>query len=225
MFSKAAPYFGFALLVVGIMIGIFGAITPVTTAVQKPVSLVDTPVGVDPNDYATQNLQMVQGQTVNVALSIVNSTVKFSFDIMNQTQYYIWYGCAPLCYQPLLNGSGTYYQQANETTPYMINVTVTPSSPYSGSFTAPSNGTYYFVFDNSIGSSWSTYIGRNATGYTKGTFALSEIEPTRVNAANWVVVGIGSAAMLAGGALPYVFWQKPPNKRVATTPRICEDIS
>jgi hypothetical protein len=214
--SKAA-YFGFALLILGVALGIFGATSPVSSASQQSLKLVDTPLGVDPNDYATQNLQMVKGQTINVVLSIDNQSVMFTFDIMNQTQYYIWYGCAPLCYQPLLGGDGTYYQHANETTPFLVNETVTPSSPYSASFTAPSNGTYYFVFDNSIGTSWSTYVNHNASGYTEGSFALSETQWINHYSANWPLVGLGSVAMLVGGILPALFWQERAGKRIEGT--------
>jgi hypothetical protein len=205
---STVSYIGFALLILGLVIGIFGAITPVSNTSSRSVTLVNTPVGVDPNDYATQNLQMIKGQTIHVSAAIDNQSVIFTFDIMNQTQYYNWYGCAPGCHQPLLGGNGTYYEQANETVPYLVNVTVTPSSPYSASFTAPSNGTYYFVFDNSIGSSWSTYINHNATGYTEGSFALSEVQPVAAYSANWPLVGAGSGAMLGGGAVYAVFWQK-----------------
>jgi len=209
----SVAYFGIFLIIVGLAVGIFGAVTPISSASNRSVTLVSTPLGVDPNDYATQNLQMVKGQTVDVELSIENQSVMFSFDIMNQTQYYIWYGCAPLCYQPLLGGKGTYYQQANETTPYLANATVSPSSPYSASFTAPSNGTYYFVFDNSIGESWVTYVGHNASGYTVGKFVLNENETVPSYTANWLLVGLGSVAMLAGGSLPAVFWQKKPTRK------------
>ncbi len=209
--SKIA-YVGFFLLIIGLILGVIGATSPISNAADKSVSLVNTPLGVDPNDYATQDLQMTKGQTVDVSLSIVNQSVLFSFDIMNQTQYYIWYGCAPLCYQPLLGGQGAYYQQSNETTPYLVNVTVTSTSPYSHAFTAPSNGTYYFVFDNSIGSSWSTYIGHNATGYTEGQFALAETQPTRVYSANWPLVGMGAGVMLTGGVVGTVFWGKKSSR-------------
>ncbi len=212
MFLKGA-YIGFVLLILGVVIGIFGAITPISSTSERTVSLVNTPLGIDPNDYATQNLQMTKGQTVNVSLSIDNQSTIFSFDIMNQTQYYIWYGCAPDCYQPLLGGHGTYYQQAKETTPYLVNASVSPSSPYNATFTAPSNGTYYFVFDNSIGASWSTYINHNASGYTIGRFALSEVQPVRVYSANLLFVGLGSVAMLAGGAIPAIFWQKKTDRK------------
>lgn len=195
------------------MLGILGATTPISHASQQTVSLVNTPLGVDPNDYATQNLQMITGQSVNVYLSIDNQSVLFSFDIMNQTQYYIWYGCAPECHQPLLGGNGTYYERANETTPYLINETVSPSSPYSASFTAPSNGTYYFVFDNSIGSSWSTYINHNASGYTVGRFELTESKSVHVSSANWPLLGLGSVVMLGGGAIPAIFWEKKKSAR------------
>jgi hypothetical protein len=213
MLSKSAYYVGFGLLLLGVVVGIYGAVTPISSPSQKAVSLVNTSLGVDPNDYATQNLQMVKGQTVNVSLSIDNQTTTFTFDVMNQTQYYIWYGCAPTCHQPLLGGNGTYYERANETTPYLVNVTVSSSSPYSTTFSAPSNGTYYFVFDNSIGQSWDTYLNHNATGYVEGKFALSEVESVSVHSVNWIFLGIGSVAMLAGGSLPVIFWEKKQSGR------------
>lgn len=212
MLSKIA-YLGLGLLVAGLVVGLFGAIAPVSSASQQNISLVSTPVGVDPNDYATQNLPMTKGQIVHVNLSIDNQSVIFSFDIMNQTQYYVWYGCAPQCHQPLLRGNGTYYEQANETTPYLVNATVSPASPYSDSFTAPSNGTYYFVFDNSIGTSWSTYVNQDAAGYTVGRFELTELEAVDTRAVNWPFLGLGSVTMILGGALSTVFWKTKPSRK------------
>lgn len=206
MFLKVA-YVGFVLLAFGLAIGIFGAISPSSNKVEQPTTLVNTPLGVDPNDYATQNLQMTKGQKVEISLSIENQSLIFSFVVMNQSQYYIWYGCAPDCHQPLLGGTGSFFQQANESVPYFVNVTVTPDTPYNGSFTAPTNGTYYFVFDNSIGSSWSTYLNHNATGYAVGEFALTEVEENTIRSANWPLLGLGSGVMLAGGAIPALFWK------------------
>ena len=88
MISKASSL-GFALLLLGIVVGIFGAITPVSSSSQQSIRLVDTPLGVDPNDYATQNLQMVKGQTVNVNLSIDNQSVMFTFDIESDSVLYL----------------------------------------------------------------------------------------------------------------------------------------
>ncbi len=204
MLSKAA-YVGLVILVIGIAIGLVGAFTPQSTTRQQSVTLLNTVISVDPNDYATKNLQMTQGQSVGIKLSISNQTI-FFFYVMNQTQYYVWYGCAPQCHQPLLGGQGTFSQQANETTPDFVNATVTPATPYAGSFSAPSNGTYYFVFDNSIGPSWSTYINHNASGNTIGSFALSEVQPVKNYSANWLLLGAGSAVMLVGGAIATVFW-------------------
>jgi hypothetical protein len=205
-------YVGLAILVIGALVAIVGAVTPVSKISEDSVTLINTAFSVDPNDYATQNLQMTGGQSVSIALSIKNQSI-FTFDIMNQTQYYVWYGCAPKCHQPLLGGQGTYFEQANETTPYLVNVTVTPSSPYAGNFSAPFNGTYYFVFDNSIGSSWSSYLNRNASGNTVGNFALSTVEPGKNYSVNWIFVSAGSALMLAGGSFSTLFWKgsKPKN--------------
>jgi len=199
MASKAV-YAGLVILVVGAAVGVLGAANPVATLSQGRVALIDTPVTVGPNDYATQSLEMTAGQSLQVSLRIDNRTT-FSFEIMNQTQYDAWYDCAPRCHQPLLGGSGTYYQQAKEETPTQLNVTVSPSSPYAGQFTAPSNATYYFVLDNSIGPTWTTYLDQDANGSTTGQIALTSTQPVTDYSVNWSIVGLGSALMLAGGAM------------------------
>jgi hypothetical protein len=210
MFTRLA-YIGFVLLPVGLAVAIFGAISPVGTHLTQSITLVNTPVGVDPNDYATQNLQMIAGQTIGIDLSIQNQSLIFSFDIMNQTQYYVWYGCAPECHQPLLGGSGNYSQQANERKAYLTNATVSLDSPFNSSFTAPSNGTYYFVFDNSVGSSWSTYVNRDAIGYAVGNFKLTEVESGVVDSPNWMILILGALLMLIAGIVCAICWK--PTRR------------
>jgi len=191
---------GLAILVSGTMIGMVGVATPAASTSQQPVALVKTEVTLDPNDYATQSLVMTSGKTVQIALSIDNRTI-FTFDVMNQTQYDVWYNCAPRCHQPLLGGNGKYYQQANEVTPTQVNVTVSPASPFTASFTAPSNATYYFVLDNSVGPTWADYLNQNATGSTMGQLTLTSSQAVTDFAVNWEFVGLGSAAILVGGAI------------------------
>jgi hypothetical protein len=196
---------GIAILIVGSIIGFFGAATPSASAFQQSVSLVNTPLNIAPNDYAAQSLQMTMGETIQITLSIDNQTL-FTFDIMNQSQFYIYNNCAPKCAQPMLGGSGSYYLQAGEVTPSQLNVTVSPSAPYSGSFTAPFNGTYYFVFDNSIGPSWSAYLGQNATGHVAGEFSLSSTQLVTTYSIDWSFVGIGAGITLVGGAIATIMW-------------------
>jgi hypothetical protein len=187
-------------------VGFAGAVMPVASSAQQPFQLLDTSIRVDPNGYASQNLAMTKGETVQVSLRIDNQTM-FTFDIMNQGQYYVYYGCAPLCAQPMLGGNGTYNQQAGEATPTLLNVTVSPSASYQGSFTAPSDGTYYFVFDNSIGPSVSTYVNQNASGFTTGHFTLMSSQTVTTYAVNWTLVGVGVVLLLAGGAVATVTWE------------------
>lgn len=191
---------GLAILVSGTIIGIVGVVMPTASTSQQPVALINTGVTVDPNDYATQSLVMIRGQTVQIALSIDNQTI-FSFDVMNQTQYDVWYNCAPRCHQPLLGGNGTYYQQANEVTPTQVNVTVSPASPFTASFTAPSNATYYFVLDNSVGPTWTTYLNQNASGSMMGQLTLTSTQAVKDYAVNWSLVGLGGVVTLVGGAI------------------------
>jgi hypothetical protein len=204
LLSKAS-YIGLVILMIGIAVGVVGALSPMSSFKQQPVTLINTPVSVDPNDYATQSLQMTQGQNLQIKVSISNQT-DFFFYVMNQTQYYVWYGCAPQCHQPLLGGQGTFSEQANETTPDFVNATVTPAAPYNGTFTAPVNGTFYFVFDNSVGPSWGTYTNHNATGNAVANFLLSSVQPVKSYSVNWLLVGAGSAAMLLGGTVSTAFW-------------------
>jgi hypothetical protein len=196
---------GLAIIGIGTIIGFLGAATPVKTISTQKVGLVNTPISVAANDYATQSLEMTKGETVSVSLSIVNQTI-FTFDIFNQSQYYIYYDCAPTCAQPLVGGNGSFAQQAGESSPYQLNVTITPSTPYSGEFTAPSNGTYYFFFDNTIGPNWTSYINQDASGQTDGRFSLSNITVANVSSVNWGILGIGSSLTLVGGIASTVLW-------------------
>ena len=188
------------LLVAGVVIGIVGVSRPSASVSQQPVALVEASVTVDPNDYATQSLVMTAGQAIQVSMGISNYTI-FTFDVMNQTQYDVWYDCAPRCHQPLLGGTGTYYQQADEMTPTLVNATISPSSPYSAQFTAPSNATYYFVLDNSIGPTWSSYLDQNASGSTVGQLTITAMKAVTDYAVNWPFVGLGSAIIIVSGAV------------------------
>jgi hypothetical protein len=195
------------LIVVGLAIGLYGASKPTASQVTESNDvLLKTVIAIDPNDYATQNLLMIKGQSVNFTLDLDNDTI-FTFDVMNQSQYYIYYGCAPRCAQPLLGGNGSYYQQEGETTPYFVNATVSGFTPYVGKFTAPANGTYYFVFDNSIGENWAQYLGHNATGSTVGNFTMATVATGNSYSLNWSEVGPGIGVMIVGGAVPLFLWR------------------
>ncbi len=235
MVSKFA-LIGLVILVVGLIVGVYGVYTPVSAQSKTNVSLLNTQTSIDANDYASKNVVLNSGQTVNIQASIANKTTFFLY-IMNQSQYYVYYGCAPACYQPLLGGNGTFWQQANETEGALVNVSsLTPSSSYSGTFTAPSNGTYYFVMDNTIGPSMATYIGTNASKVacnTNNSFACNTIVTLSIsttgtattNSANWVVVGAGVVLLLIGGAIATLQWgpsrpARPATPKPATTPTV-----
>jgi hypothetical protein len=202
---------GLVILAAGAVIGIIGASNPVTSTSEKPVALINGAVTVDPNDYATQSLVMTMGQSVQIALKIDNQTI-FTFDVMNQTQYDVWYDCAPRCHQPLLGGNGTYYQQAKERVPTQVNVTVSPLSPYFAQFTAPTNATYYFVLDNSIGPTWASYLNQDASWSVTGQLVLTSMQAVTNYAVNWPYIGLGAAVTLAGGAIA-TWWPHPKHMR------------
>jgi len=199
MVSRIAAM-GLVVLIAGVAIGVIGVTRPSASVSQQQVTLINTIITVDPNDYATQSLIMTAGQTIQIALRIDNHTI-FTFDVMNQTQYDVWYNCAPRCHQPLLGGNGTYYQQGDERTPTLVNATVSPSSPYMAQFSAPSNATYYFVLDNSVGPTWANYLNQDASGSTMGQLSLMSLQAVTDYAVNWLFVGLGSLVMLVGGAI------------------------
>jgi len=109
-----------------------------------------------------------------------------------------------------LGGNGTYYQQAGEKTATLVNATVSPSSPYTAQFVVPSNATYYFVLDNSIGPTWSSYLNQNASGSTVGQLALTSTQTMKEYEANWSIVGFGGATVLVGGGI--ATWLPRPNR-------------
>jgi hypothetical protein len=219
---STAAYAGLAILVIGLAVGAYGAVTPVTTTSMGSRTLVTLALNIDPNDYQSANYNLTSGQTVSVYTSIKNNTV-FNLDIMDRSQYYTYYGCAPYCHSAanISAGVGTVPPQ-NLTV--ISNITVTPSSPYSGSFTAPASGVYYFVFDNTVGQNWGTYVGQNASGFTQGNFTLSQQIPLKSYAANLTVVGIGAVLLIVGGAIATAMWggpsaaKKPPVKPAAPSP-------
>ena len=220
MVAKAAVV-GIVILVIGLLVGIYGVYTPVSAQKQQSYTLLSTSVRVDPNDYAAQNVLLAQGQVINYQISIQNQTT-FQLTIMNQSQYYTFYGCAPFCRSGNITGPPGgppvgYVPEQNLTS--FVNATVTPSAAVANSFTAPANGTYYFIFDNSVGPSYATYIGQNASGFTTGSFSLTTTGLVTTNVVNWNFVGAGIALLIVGGAIATATWgsSRPKPKPSMTT--------
>ncbi len=194
------------ILCLGVVIGILAAERPITATSQERAELA-TPVNVDPNDYKTESLTMVKGETISFSLQLDNQTI-FRLYLMNSTQLSIFDKCAPKCMQPLLGGKGSYYRQAGLTRPALIlNATVSESSPFAGNFTAATSGIYYFVFDNSIGPSWRDYLSQNATGYAIGTFRTSTFQISEIYSPNLQLIALGAIEILIGGAIATLLWE------------------
>ena len=228
MVSKFALV-GLVILVVGLVIGIYGVYTPVTAQQQSTISLLNTQASVDANDYSSKNIVLNQGQSIQLSVSIQNTTI-FHFFIMNQSQYYTFYGCAPWCYAAAnISGVGPVGPQ-NLTS--LVNVTnISPSNSYSHTFTAPANGTYYFVLDNSIGPSWATYIGQNASVVacntpnpfkcnTVVTLQISGSGTTTTSSANWTVVGIAYKALIHGSMMLSAALHRPMTMPIGIPTRL-----
>jgi hypothetical protein len=219
---------GLVILVVGLLLGVYAAYTPVSTSKVTSFSLLNTSLKVDPNDYESQNVQLNKSQTVNIQTVSINNQTIFYFYIMNQSEYYNFYGCAPFC-RGAPNGSAAFTSGAGTTSVPLAtftNVTVTPSNPYSNhNFTAPTNGTYYFIFDNTEGPSYSTYANQNATGNTLGQFTLLGYGPVTTHAVNSIFLYSGVALLIIGGAIATAMWSAgrarpkgPPSMATTATP-------
>jgi hypothetical protein len=200
---------GLAILVVGLIIGAYGAHTPVSASSQTSFTLLNTSLKVDPNDYESQNVQLHQGQVVNVENVSIDNQTLFNFYIMNQSEYYNFYGCAPWCHGAPPGTNASTNGAGNTSVPLatFLNVTVSPSAPYKDhNFTAPANGTYYFIFDNTEGPSYTTYLYQNATGNTIGQFTLLGYGPSTTHSVNSVFVYSGAALLIIGGAIATALW-------------------
>lgn len=191
---------GWAVLVVGLLLGVYGIAFPASATSSQTYSVLPSQnYSVDGNDYHSQGAYLSAGENVQARVTMNVSTI-FNFLIMNTTQYRYFYACAPACRPPFSNGTGI-------SPAALVNVTVTPSSSYSSGFTAPAGDTYYFVFDNSVGTNQSEYTacfgsqgvcnGPTATG----TFSLSSSRSITSYSTNWVFVGPGAVLLIVGGAI------------------------
>jgi hypothetical protein len=196
---------GVVILLLGLSIGLFAFYYPLSST-STLNSTFSTPVSVDPNDFKSETLSMTKGEVVNYAMQLDNATSIWMY-IMNSTQYSIFLKCAPKCAQPLLGGKGTYYEQAGLSRPdYFLNVSISESKPYKSNFTAPTSGTFFFVFDNSIGGNWSSYLGQNATGFKFGTIKMTVFQIATTYAINWDLMIISVVEIILGGVVTTVLW-------------------
>lgn len=193
------------MLLLGLSIGFLAMYYPLTST-STLNSTFSTPVSVDPNDFKSESLAMTKGEVTNFAMQVDNATAMRLY-IMNSTQYSIFLKCAPKCAQPLLGGKGSYYEQTGLTRPDLfLNVSISESKPYRGNFTAPTAGQFYFVFDNSVGGNWSTYLGQNATGFESGTIKMTVFQVATTYAINWDLVIIGAVEIVLGGVVTTILW-------------------
>lgn len=224
--ASAGAIAGIVILVIGLILGVYAVIYPTHPAVLSQT------LSVDGNDYQSANLNLTSGERAYIHVSISNETI-FTFDIMNRTQYYNFYNvCAPFCHTGMnIVGCGCNVTSnpltAVESVVTLANVTVTPSSSATIDFTAPSTGTYYFVYDNTIGPNYSCYIATclgglvspQATYPTVGTFSINGY------AINWTFLGAGIALLVIGGLIATVLWSSrrrtlppPTSQQTAAAP-------
>jgi hypothetical protein len=190
----------------GLAIGLIAAYAPVASY-SLLQSTFTTPVSAGPNNYESVHLSMTKGETVSFNAVLDNKTA-IRFYIFNSSQLALFGKCAPRCIQPLLGGTGSYFQQAGLSRPDLfLNTSVSETKPYSGNFSAPTSGPFYFVFDNSVGGRWSNYVAQNATGFATGSIRMSVFQVEATYVINWELAIIGVAETIFGGILATIFWQ------------------
>lgn len=211
-----------AILVVGLILGIYGIVYPLSTTTTQTTNIVPSQnYKVDGNGYHSQSVTLSASQTVQVSTTMNVSTL-FNFMIMNTSQYRNFYGCAPACHSLPGAPAGKFAS--------FVNASVTPSSAYNKPFTAPSADTYYFVFDNTVGQNYTQYTqcaGPSATcnGPTAtGTFSVTQSSSSTSYSTNWTFVAPGAILLVIGGAIGSAGSsgkkaEKPPGAGTATPPK------
>lgn len=204
---------GWGVLVLGLLVAVYGITYPASAASTQSYTILPSySYSVDGNGYHSQGASLTAGQTVRAAVTMNVSTV-FDFLIMNTSQYRNYYGCAPACRQPFANGTGI-------SPAFLVNATVTPSISYNKTFTAPKSDTYYFVFDNSLGTNRSEYLmcfgaagvcnGPTATG----TFSLGSSRSVTNYSTNWLFVAPGALLLVVGGGVASMMGRPKKTKQM-----------
>ena len=138
---------GVEILVIGLGIWALAAYTPVPTSTSTATSTANivpsTNRNIDANGDWSHGVNLQAGEVVTGTASIASfnpSAGPAFFYFLNESVFIDWGGCAP-CAEPssavghLATGS-------------FSNYTMPASGTYSFSYTAPSTGAYYLVFDN-----------------------------------------------------------------------------
>jgi hypothetical protein len=209
---------GMVILIVGLIVGVYAAYNPVSAQQAVTYTLINSSVKVDPNDYQSKNAALAPGDIVTITASITNQTVVFLY-VMNQAQYYTFYGCAPFC-RGAPNGSAAVGAGApiGASVPVatLINKTLTSSAnPFN--YTIPASGTYYFVLDNTMGTSYTTYVNQSATGNTLGSLSLVNHSTQNTQAVNWTYLAVGVVLLIVGGAIATATWGSKPKPKPSMT--------
>ena len=138
---------GVVVLLIGLGVWAVAAYSPIPTSTSTMTSTVSvipsTNRNIDPNGDWSHGMTLQQGETVTGTATIQSfnsSAGPAFFYVMNESTFIDWGGCAP-CKEPSVAGThldtGTFQ-----------NTTMPASGTLQISYTAPTTGAYYVVFDN-----------------------------------------------------------------------------
>lgn len=171
---------GIVVLLVGLGLWFFAVYTPVPTSTSTATSTVSvipsTNRNIDANGDWSHGMSLQKGETVTGTATIqsFNSTAGPAFFyVMNESLFIDWGGCAP-CTEPSS-------AMGHLATGSLQNMTMPSTGTLSISYTAPSTGAYYVVFDNE-------FYGQSA----QATVSASGVETSTVT----------TNSPYAGGYLP-----------------------
>jgi hypothetical protein len=153
---------GVVVLLIGLAIWAFVAFSPVptqtTTTTTTDAAIPSTNRNIDANGIWSFGMNLQQGGTVTGTATIQSfnsSAGPAFFYIMNESLFIDWGGCAP-CGEP---SSAMGHLQAGT----LQNGTIPSSGTYTFTYTPPSTGAYYAVFDDeSYGQSAQASLSANA---------------------------------------------------------------
>ena len=145
--KRSVAVVGVVVLLIGLGVWAFAAYSPVpssTTTTTSTANVVPTTNrNIDPNGDWSHGVSLQAGEVVTGTATIQSFNASAGpafFYFMNESIFIDWGGCAP-CTEP----SSAVGHLA---TGALHNATISSSGTYSFSYTVPSTGAYYLVFDN-----------------------------------------------------------------------------
>ncbi|MDG6901461.1 MAG: hypothetical protein JRM80_05815 [Nitrososphaerota archaeon] len=181
---------GIVVLLIGLGLWFFATSTPVPTSTSTTTTtasvIPSTNRNIDANGDWSHGMNLQGGEAVTGTATIQNfnkSAGPAFFYIMNESVFIDWGGCAP-CTEP--SSAVGHLAQGS-----LVNSTMPTSGTLAFSYTAPTTGAYYVVFDNEA-------YGQSAQATVSATGVASSAVTTSSPYAGGYLPLIGAAIAVVG---------------------------